>query len=131
MVIIFAISIIPIFFRIEQQISSKQLKSHTSQRPHISSQIILRAKHNLRTTILPRLYFSSEMMMLPACITQICNFNSTVLSNTSFCVIEWYFMFEIHEELFDCFVLTSASWFFCFFGFLLLWPGLTLSLDLC
>ena len=64
---------------IEKEVARDQFERHASQRPKISTDIVVKAEHDLWATILPRLNLLGEVMMSPASISKIANLKRDLL----------------------------------------------------
>lgn len=60
---------------LEEKIPSEHFIHHTSERPDIGSLVIALPQNDLWRSVLSRLNFTGKMMMFPAGITEICDFD--------------------------------------------------------
>lgn len=81
MVIRLAVSLVLRLSRVKQEISCDQLIGHTRKRPQISGNIIIDPEHDLGSTILPRLDLMREVVVGPAAIAQVTNFELNLFSS--------------------------------------------------
>lgn len=94
-IIVFA----PIFWfsGLKKQISREHFIHHASEWPNIRSLTVGLPEDNLRRSILSSLNLSRKMVMLPTCISQICNFHFYRAANILF-TIEADFSFMMIEQ---------------------------------
>lgn len=68
--------------RLEQEVTSTHFKHSASETPNIGGSIILRANNYFRRTILTRLNFRSKVLIGPAAITHVADFDLHILSES-------------------------------------------------
>jgi hypothetical protein len=66
---------------VEQEVTRDQLENHARETPQICSLVVVNAEHHFWSTILPSLNPVGELVVCPATIAQVTNFEFHVLAN--------------------------------------------------
>jgi hypothetical protein len=73
-VVVLAEVIILILSGVEEQFTSEHFEGHASEGPHVGAKVVIGARQDLGTSVLPSLNLSCEVVVLPAGIPKISNF---------------------------------------------------------
>jgi len=79
--VIVILVVILAFARLKQKISGNHFKNSTGEGPDVSRRVVICANDNFGRPVLPRLNFRCEMVVGPAAIPHITNFNLHILIN--------------------------------------------------
>jgi hypothetical protein len=74
-VVVFAEGVVVVLVGVEQQFSRQHLEGHAGEGPHVGGQVVFRAQQDFWSSVLTGLYFCGEVVVFPAGVAEICDFN--------------------------------------------------------
>lgn len=78
--VVCAFGIVLCFLGVKEEVAGEHFKKHAGERPHVCCLVVVDPENYFWRAVLPGLNFWLEVVMLPAAVSEICDFYREVLT---------------------------------------------------